>query len=318
MRRMLSAPRLMGKEGGASIRGVAGQVSLGTVVLAAVAALTYVLLLPWISTWGATKEEASMGLPGDQLVPNPSTQSTLAVTIDAPPEKVWPWLVQMGVDRAGFYNYLFVENTLLRLGVRNADRIHPEWQDIEVGDEFRFKPEGYPGPPLPGPEVAVVQKNRALLMCDRVGERCANGTWQFVLSRQKEGATRLLLRSRDGSLDVFDRVLGPGIYVMNRGMLLGIEHNAEGAPSERSLTERISLISVVAAALGLVAMLLPRRRWPQTLIVASVGACLTTLVFFVFYPSVVSGLLLDSAVLGALLWTCWPQRSPWTPERRVA
>jgi len=166
--------------------------------------------------------------------------------------------------------------------------------------------------------VADIRKNRALLMGYTVGERPASGTWQFVLNAEGEGTTRLLLRSRDESLDVFDRVLGPGIFVMDRGMLLGIEQKAEGAPSERSVAERISFACIVIAALGLVAMLFSRRRWPRTLIVASVGACLTTLVFFVFYPSVVYGVVLDSAVLGALLWTYWPQRSRSAPPRQRA
>ena len=81
---------------------------------------------PWISTWGATAEEAAWNLPGDKLVPEPRTQNTLAVSIDASPEEVWGWLAQKGVDRAGLYTYLFVENTLLRLGVVEAKRIHPE------------------------------------------------------------------------------------------------------------------------------------------------------------------------------------------------
>lgn len=101
---------------------------------------------PWISTWGATDVEATRTLPGDELVPNPTSTTTLAVTIDAPPKEVWAWLARMGADRGGFYTYLLVENTLLRLGIHNADRIHPEWQDIEVGDHFWFTPEDYPGP----------------------------------------------------------------------------------------------------------------------------------------------------------------------------
>jgi hypothetical protein len=82
---------------------ILGHVVLGLVVLAAVAAITYALARPWILNWGATREGAARNLPGDELVPEPTTSSTLAVTADAPPEEVWPWLAQMGVDRAGFY-----------------------------------------------------------------------------------------------------------------------------------------------------------------------------------------------------------------------
>jgi hypothetical protein len=290
----------------------ARRIVIGLAILVVVAALTYALAHPWISTWGTTKEEARQSLPGDELVPNPTTQSTLAVTIDASPEEVWPWLVQMGADRGGFYTYLLIENTLLRLGVQNADRIHPEWQDIKVGDRFRFIPKDYPGPPLPGPVVAAMEPNGTLLMCmgGKIGEHCASRTWNFILEQKGEETTRLLLRSRDSGLDVFDRVLGPGISIMDRGMLLGIKQKAQGAPADRSLAERISFACALVAALGLVTMLFSGGKWrPQVLVVVSVGTCLTTLVFFVFYPSVAWGILLDLVVLGALLWMYSPERN---------
>ncbi|HSK86479.1 MAG TPA: hypothetical protein VK902_24185 [Rubrobacter sp.] len=253
--------------------------------------------------------------PGGELALDPTSTSTLAVTIEAPPEEVWRWLVQVGVGRGGFYNYLFVENTLMRIGVSNADRIYPEWQDIEVGDHFWFTPGDYPGP-RQGPVVVDIQKNRALILCEGKSAKDCPGTWQFVLDEQNDGETRLLFRDKGGS--VSDAVLEPGFVVMNRGMLLGIEQKAECAPSERSLTERVSIACVVAAALGLVAMLFSRRRWPQTLIVASVGTCLATLAFLVLYPSVAYALLLALAVLGALLWTYWPRLSRSAIGRRDA
>jgi uncharacterized protein YndB with AHSA1/START domain len=299
------------------MRGIVSRVILGLVVLAVVAMITYGLASPWISTWGATQEEAARSLPGDGLVPEPAAQSTMAVTIDAPPEEVWGWLVQMGVDRAGFYTYLFVENTLLRLGVVEADRIHSEWQDIEVGDHFWYTTENYPGP-RQGPVVTDIAPERALVLCLGEPIRDCPGTWQFVFEEEDDGSTRLLLRSRDRSLSVGDQILGPGFWVMNRGMLLGLEQKAEGEPSARSLAEWISFACVIVAGLGLVAMLISRRRWPQTLLVASAGACLTTLVFFLGYPSVVLGILLVLAVIGVLIWTYWPQRSRPAARRRVA
>jgi len=297
------------------MRGVVSRVVLGLVVLVAVVVITYVLARPWISTWGATEVEATRTLPDDELVPNLTSTSTLAITIDAPPKEVWAWLVQMGADRGGFYTYLLVENTLLRLGVHNADRIHPEWQDIEVGDHFWFTPEDYPGP-RQDPVVVDIESPRALILCEGKSAGDCPGTWQFVLDEHNDGSTRLLFRDNGSSFA--DRILEPGFVVMNRGMLLGLQQKAEGAPSARSLAEQVSFACVVVAGLGLVAMLISRRRWPQTLIVASVGACLTTLVFLVFYPSVAYGVLLVLAVLGALLWTYWPWRSRSAPGRRVA
>jgi hypothetical protein len=308
MTRTLSEPPQTESKGRASVKGMVGRVLLSLVILSAVFAITYVLARPWISTWGATRAEATRTLPGDELVLDPTSTNTLAVTIDAPPERVWRWLVQMGVGRGGFYNFLFVENTLMRIGVHNADGIHPEWQDVEVGDHFWFTPKDYPGP-RQGPEVVDIQKNRALILCEGKSAKDCPGTWQFALSEHNRGSTRLLFRDKGSSFA--DLVLELGFVVMNRGMLLGIEQKAEGAPSERSHIERVSLACVVAAALGLVAMLFSRRWWPWTLIVASVGTCLATLVFLVFYPSVAYGLLLALAVLGALMWKYWPQRSRW-------
>src|SRR5262245_7276753 len=85
---------------------------------------------PWISRWGATNEEALLPLPGDDLISNPSLVTTKAIAIQAPPEAVWPWLMQLGVDRGGMYSYLWVEDGLLRLNVTNSDEIRPEWQKL--------------------------------------------------------------------------------------------------------------------------------------------------------------------------------------------
>jgi hypothetical protein len=290
-----------------SVLAAAGRIVLGLVVLAAAFAITYALAGPWISTWGATEEEAARSLPGDELVPEPAAQSTLAVPIGAPSEEVWGWLVQMGVDRAGFYTYLFVENTVLRLDVVEADRIHPEWQDIEMGEHFWFTTEDYPGP-RQGPAVTDIAPERALILCFGEPVRDCPGTWQFVLEEQDEGSTRLLFRSRDRSTSVIDRILEPGFFVMNRGMLLGIEQKAEGEPSARSLIERVSIACVVVASLGLVAMLFATRRWPWNLIAASAGTSLATLVFLAWYPSAACGVLLDLAVLGALVWVYRPSK----------
>src|SRR5215211_3907004 len=180
------------------MRGVIGRVVLGVGVLAAVFAITYVLARPWISTWGATEAEATRTLPGDELVLDPTSTSTLALTIDATPERVWRWLVQMGADRGGFYTYLFVENTLLRIGVHNADRIHPEWQDIEVGDHFWFTPKDYPGP-RQGPVVVDIDSHRYLILCEGKSAQDCPGTWQFVLDEHNDGRTRLLFRDKGSS-----------------------------------------------------------------------------------------------------------------------
>jgi hypothetical protein len=190
------------------------------------------LLRPWYSRWGATDEETRRPLPGDELVPAPRAQSTWAVSIMAPPERVWPWLVQMGQDRAGFYTYEWFENRVLRLDIHNADRIVAEWQDVQVGDRLWFYPERYPIKPRSGPRVVAVEPDHALLLCHQVTEDVDTcpGTWQFVLGPDGENATRLILRSRSGPSPTtwFDILAEPAYFAMTRGMLLGIKRRAEG------------------------------------------------------------------------------------------
>src|SRR5690349_15342517 len=90
-------------------------------------------LRPWMYTRGAGKNEVTAVLPGDELVAAGTPRTTRAVTIDAPLRAVWPWLVQIGEGRAGFYSYAFLERAV-GARIRNANRIHPEWQDLHVGD----------------------------------------------------------------------------------------------------------------------------------------------------------------------------------------
>ena len=96
-------------------------------------------LRSWVLHWGATPGEVGAELPGDDIVPQPAWQSTRAIDIDAPVEAVWPWLAQMGQDRAGLYSYDWLEN-LAGLEFHNADRIVPEWQHVQVADIVRFAP----------------------------------------------------------------------------------------------------------------------------------------------------------------------------------
>ena len=94
--------------------------------------------------WGTSKDECETPLPGDELVGAPAVQTTEGIWIDAPASAVWPWLVQMGQDRGGLYSYESLEN-LIGLKFRNAERIHPEWQQLAVGDVIRLVPRGWMG-----------------------------------------------------------------------------------------------------------------------------------------------------------------------------
>jgi len=106
-----------------------GVVLLGTVY--------WVLVRPRMLNWGATPAEVSRSLPGDDLLPNADAESTMAITIDAPPDAIWPWLRQLGQEQGGFYSYEWAEN-LVGLDIHNAERIIPDWQTLKIGDAVRL------------------------------------------------------------------------------------------------------------------------------------------------------------------------------------
>ncbi len=90
----------------------------------------FLVLRPRLLRWGTTDEEVQQPYPGAQLIPGGTRGATMAMTIDAPPERVWPWLVQMGYGRAGWYSWDRLDN----FGQRSTEEIHPEWQGIQLGD----------------------------------------------------------------------------------------------------------------------------------------------------------------------------------------
>ncbi|HLI50848.1 MAG TPA: hypothetical protein VKU87_03575, partial [Thermomicrobiaceae bacterium] len=101
------------------------------------AAIYALVLRPRLLRWGATDEEVRKPYPGDMLIPGGTRSATMATTIDVAPEHVWPWLVQMGTDRAGWYSWDGLDNW----GQASADRIHPEWQAIKLGDRLSAMPD---------------------------------------------------------------------------------------------------------------------------------------------------------------------------------
>jgi hypothetical protein len=196
---------------------------------------------PRLMAWGATWDEVVRPLPGDDLVANPLYVTTRAITIDAPAAAVWPWLVQLGQDRGGFYTYDWLEN-VFRLDIHSAAEIHPEWQHAEQGvDGITLDPDG-----TMKLTFAVVHPGRAfVLRSGAPGERPQESgdffkgeiemTWAFVLEAAGPGRTRLLTRTRaawgDNTRARLARglLLGPAHLVMERGMLRGIKKRVEAA-----------------------------------------------------------------------------------------
>jgi hypothetical protein len=183
------------------------------------AACAYALLVrPSLLSWGATREERSKVLPGDELVRDFGVRTTRAVTIEAPVERVWAWLAQIGQDRGGFYSYEWLEN-LAGCRMRNADRIYPEWQEREVGETVYLHWAS-------GLKLARFEPNRSY----------AFEGWYFALE-PRDGRTRLFARGRyrRGLASVaYALLLELPHFVMERKMLLGIKERAERAEREAS------------------------------------------------------------------------------------
>jgi hypothetical protein len=197
----------------------------GLAVAAGMYAATYPAWRQWCLNWGATREEADGGLPGDELLADPVIVSTRAVSVAAPASAIWPWLVQMGPGRGGAYTYDWIQN-LFGLGMHSADEILPEFQGLEAGDAQRL---GAHGPVL---RVAVLDAEQSLVFRSDDG----NWVWAFRIVPGKEG-TRLISRNRIAApgASVLGKALNtyvmePGSLVMERKMLLGIKERAERRP----------------------------------------------------------------------------------------
>jgi hypothetical protein len=189
-----------------------------------VALSAYLLWIrPWHLTWGSTTQEVALAMPGDEIVKHPTFNATRAITIEAQPQEIWHWLVQVGCKRAGWYSYDWIDN----LGIPSAERILPEFQNLSVGDTIPMSPDG-----KQGLVVSAIDPNRSMLWEGK------NTTWAWRLYKLDEKHTRLVTRVRmhydlTSRWIIFDLVFDPGDFVMMRKMLLGIKRRAEASASKR-------------------------------------------------------------------------------------
>jgi hypothetical protein len=232
-----------------------------TVAMLAAAGLGYAgyrfVVQPWWRSWGVVPEEATAKLPGDEVIPDAATSETRGITINASPAAVWPWLVQMGYGRGGWYSYDMVD-----MAHPSADGILREHQDLKVGDIVPTHPGG-------GFLVKLLEPGRALALyadtklmeeqaeaarTSAVEEASANvraagafmenaqptdfaASWALVLEPRPDGGTRLIerVRTKFGDSDKpWTRytlpVMGFGVFAMVRKQLLGIKQRAERQP----------------------------------------------------------------------------------------
>lgn len=186
---------------------------------AAAIALFVSVYRPWHLRWGATDAEVHQVLPGDEIVAAATFAATRAVTIDAAPEAIWPWVVQLGFNRAGWYSYDLLDN----LGRPSAVTINQSLQNVRVGDVVPLGPGGG------GLYVKALDPGRWLLWGDKVGLT----TWLWILEPAGPDATRLLTRVRAHYRWTHPAILfsllllEPFDYPMMRKCMLGIKQRAE-------------------------------------------------------------------------------------------
>ena len=195
----------------------------GAAVYGAIAVVAW----PLHRAWGSDPADHALTLPGDRAARNPALELQHAVTIDALPQDVWPWLVQIGQDRAGFYSYDWLERAF-GVDIHNANEIRPEWQSRQAGDRVHATQANYLRGLFgaePGWTVTEVERNRAMVL----------QYWgAFVLEPTADGRTRFIIRTKVG-----DERMPPWIaaldmmafetphFIMERRMMLRIKSLAE-------------------------------------------------------------------------------------------
>jgi len=191
------------------------------------------------SHWGIDEALARRDYPGDQFVPEPRWSWTHGIEIDAPAQDVWPWVAQLGADRAGFYSYQWLEN-LAGCELRNAETVHPEWE-VRSGDSLLLHPNA---PRLP---VASIERGRYFVVHAPADgpARAANKpwvevSWLFLVEPLTDRRCRFISRYRASSSDDLGTRLafGPTLvepvgFAMDRRMLFGVKARAEDRMSQK-------------------------------------------------------------------------------------
>ena len=188
------------------------------------AQVAYALVVqPWVMRWGATDAEVTLSLNGDQHIPPGAVTSTRAVTINAPVDKVWPWVAQLGQERGGFYSYTFFENTFGAQMI-NADKLMPSDQTLKVGDRFSYFGDGPAGTYS---TVTEIEPQRLISVSG----------WTFFLEPIDSQTTRLIVRYYyDHGNTLIGKVIYFGMFeqahfIMESGMMMGIKRHAETSGS---------------------------------------------------------------------------------------
>jgi hypothetical protein len=274
---------------------------LGSLVItiAAFVAVYLLMVRPWHREWGATGTEIRQAMPGDEVVANPNLLTTRAVTINAKPEEIWPWLVQMGYKRGGLYSYDWLDRMAGILDRPSADQILPEFQDLKPGDDI-------PMGAGPGWPVKSMDPNRSMVLDIR--QPGVHITWSWGLFPVDSDSTRLVLRVRSQmkikplQAPLF-ALLDPAEFVMVRKMLAGIKQRVEGTVGTPT-AELLELLSWAVALLSAIIFLisaLAMQKWHRSFTMAWVA-------FLIFFslalgqPPLWLGAVLILVILRGWFW----------------
>jgi hypothetical protein len=205
---------------------------LGVSVSCAAIGCYFRCVRPWHLRWGASDDEVMRLMPLDERISDPTSVSTRAITIQARPDQIWPWLVQMGdAPRAGYYSYAWIER-LTGMQIENSKRILPEYQTLQVGDCLDKNKTM---------TVLGIEPGRDLVLGPPESVDWLQCTWAFNIFPVDERTSRLVTRVRAKwtYADVMKKtpaatwpmwlLLDPGVFIMERKMLLGIKERAEAS-----------------------------------------------------------------------------------------
>lgn len=257
---------------------------------------------PWYSNWGATKTEQQMSLPGDEMMIKPNWEYTQAVSIHASPAEIWPWLVQIGQGRGGFYSFELLEN-MIGCDIHNADRIMPEFQQLAVGDSIKLHPQA------PGIPVVLVDSANAIAMGVSDDNQFQAASWLFLIRASDSTTSRLIARFRSGYSPTLGNVLLQRIFVqptslfMQKRMLLGIKQRVEGT-FRSSTAENIQVILWMLLFVMLVFItisILVRRHWTRLFLIGLLTG-LMLLLFIAWQPPIWIGITMVILLLFGLVW----------------
>jgi hypothetical protein len=274
-------------------------------------AVVFSILLPMANRWGATPAEIAATLPGDELLDRPLVNWTNAITIQVPPEAVWPWIIQIGERRGGYYSYTWIENTLFGKGSYvNASRAVPDFQNPPQGQV------------LIGEMLMIreYQPDRYMLAESMVPD--LGWTWSWNVFPAGNGQTRLVIRNR---VQPFTEAGNPamiffmdvGGFAMEQRMMQGIKLRAEGfsEPPYRESLEYFLFLGALLAGLASGLVFLSRSNWLKPLL-AGIASVVALPVFLIVQPPLWIRGAIILILIGGLAWATLDESQFARPKRR--